>query len=121
MRLNVATWEKVKKNNEWVEETEWHDVILFGSSAKFINEYSGKGGLVYVCGKIKTRKYTSKDNIEKTKTEIFASEIKILGSGKHTADSPNESRAANTNAPAQTESAAQVNSQVDEYGDSIPF
>ena len=74
-RLTVATSEKVKKNGEWIEETEWHDVVVFGNSAEFCQKYVEKGSLVSVEGRIKTRKYTSKDGIEKRKSEIIAESI----------------------------------------------
>jgi single-strand DNA-binding protein len=81
-RLTVATSEKVKKNGEWIEETEWHDVVVFGNSAEFCQKYVEKGSLVSVEGRIKTRTYTGKDGVEKRKSEIISESItKEAGNG----------------------------------------
>lgn len=79
--FSIATTEKWKDKNtgEAKEQTEWHRISAFDKLAEIIGEYLKKGSLVYVCGKIKTRKYTDKDGVEKYATEIHASNMKMLG------------------------------------------
>lgn len=79
--FSIATTEKWKDKNtgEAKEQTEWHRISAFDKLAEIIGEYLKKGSLVYVCGKIKTSKYTDKDGIEKYATEIHASNMKMLG------------------------------------------
>lgn len=79
--FSIATTEKWKDKNtgEAKEQTEWHRISAFDKLAEIIGEYLKKGSLVYVCGKIKTRKYTDKDGFEKYATEIHASNMKMLG------------------------------------------
>ena len=79
-RLSVATSERYrdKRNGgEIVEKTEWHTVTAFGRLAEIVGEYVHKGALVYVDGKIETRKY-EKDGVERYATGIVASELRIL-------------------------------------------
>ncbi len=45
-----------------------------------MGEYVKKGTPVYVEGRLTYRKYTDKDGIEKTATDIIASEMQLLGS-----------------------------------------
>ena len=59
--FSVATYEKIKRNDVYEEETDWHRVAAFGAQAKFINEYCKKGTLVYIEGKDKNREYKNKD------------------------------------------------------------
>jgi len=79
--LELATTEKWKDKNtgEQKEATEWHRVTVFERLADICGQYLHKGSLVYVSGKIKTRKYQDKDGVEKFATEIHANEMKMLG------------------------------------------
>lgn len=79
--ITIATSSKYKnKTGEMVEETEWHRVTFFGKLAEIVGQYLKKGRSVYVEGRIKTRKYTDKDGIEKYATDIIANEMQMLGS-----------------------------------------
>ncbi len=79
----VATTESYrdKNTNEWVEQTEWHNV----SGYRYLAEKNfAKGDLVYVEGKIKNRKYQDKDGNDRYFFEILADKINIImkaGSG----------------------------------------
>lgn len=78
--ITVATSSKYKnKAGEVVEETEWHRVTFFGKLAEIVGQYLKKGRSVYVEGRIKTRKYTDKDGVEKYATDIIANEMQMLG------------------------------------------
>lgn len=83
--ITLATSSKYKsKTGEMVEETEWHRVTFFGKLAEIVSQYLKKGRSVYVEGRIKTRKYTDKDGVEKYTTEIMASDMTMLGSREGT-------------------------------------
>ena len=78
--IAIATSSKYKnKAGEMVEETEWHRVSFFGRQAEIVGEYLKKGRSVYIEGRLKTRKYTDKDGVEKYATDIVASEMQMLG------------------------------------------
>jgi len=79
--ITIATSSKYKgKDGNMVEETEWHRVTFFGKLAEIVGQYLKKGRSVYVEGRIKTRKYTDKDGVEKYATDIVANEMQMLGS-----------------------------------------
>jgi single-strand DNA-binding protein len=78
--ITIATSSKYKnKSGELVEETEWHRVTFFGKLAEIVGQYLKKGRSVYVEGRLKTRKYTDKDGVEKYATDIIANEMQMLG------------------------------------------
>lgn len=82
--LSVATtakW-KDKANGERREAVEWHRVRVTGKLAEIVKKWVIKGSLVYVSGKIVTRKYQDKDGTEREITEIRADSLKLLGSNK---------------------------------------
>ena len=79
--ITVATsrqW-KDKTSGERQEETEWHRITFFDRMAEIAGEYLKKGRPVYVEGRIKTRKYTDKDGVERYSTDIIATELQLLG------------------------------------------
>lgn len=79
--VTIATtrqW-KNKDSGERQEETEWHRVVFNGRLAEIAGEYLKKGKSVYVEGRLKTRKWTDKDGVEKYTTEIVAQEMTMLG------------------------------------------
>ena len=101
--LSVATTEtwKDKNSGEKKEKTEWHRVAIFAEGiAKAIKQYAAKGDLVYVEGKVVTRKW-EKDGVERDTTEInvdLGGVVKMLGSrgsneggGDRSADTSTES------------------------------
>ena len=71
---------KDKTSGEKQEETEWHRVVFYDRLAEIAGEYLKKGRPVYVEGRLKTRKWTDKEGVEKYTTEIVASEMQLLGS-----------------------------------------
>ncbi len=70
---------KDKTSGERQEETEWHRVVFYDRLAEIAGEYLKKGKSVYVEGRLRTRKWTDKDGVEKYTTEIFAQEMTMLG------------------------------------------
>lgn len=69
-----------KASGEKRETTEWHRVVFYRRLAEIAGQYLAKGSQVYIEGRIKTRKWTDKDGIERYTTEIEATEMKMLGS-----------------------------------------
>jgi single-strand DNA-binding protein len=79
--LSLATtrnW-KSKDSGERQEETEWHRVVLFDRLAEIAGEYLKKGRSVYIEGRLRTRKWTDKDGVEKYTTEIYGESMQLLG------------------------------------------
>jgi single-strand DNA-binding protein len=127
--VTIATtrqW-KNKDSGERQEETEWHRVVFNGRLAEIAGEYLKKGRPVYVEGRLKTRKWTDKDGVEKYTTEIVADQMQLLGSregGGAPAGDEGESRPARS-APAARPTAgkpaAKSSTGFDDMDDDIPF
>jgi single-strand DNA-binding protein len=134
--VSIATsrqW-KDKTSGERQEETEWHRVTFFERMAEIAGEYLKKGKSVYVEGRLKTRKYTDKDGVEKYSTDIIATDMQLLGSregggmggddgGGDSAPAPRARPAAA--APARSapaaKPAAKSSTGFDDMDDDIPF
>jgi single-strand DNA-binding protein len=77
--FSVATsrsW-KDKQTNEWKEETNWSDVVVWRQEA--VANYLTKGKQVYVEGSLQTRSYDDKDGKKVYRTEVVADEVILLG------------------------------------------
>lgn len=125
--LAVATTEKWKDKNsgEMKEETEWHKVSAFGRLAEIIGDYVKKGSLIYIEGKVKTRKYTDKDGVEKYSTEVKATEMKLLnGNQRDEQEPPPRQQQRQQEQPRQQQRQPrqqQRSSGFDDMDDDIPF
>jgi len=127
--VTIATsrqW-KDKTSGEKQEETEWHRVVFYDRLAEIAGEYLKKGRPVYVEGRLKTRKWTDKDGVEKYTTEIVADQMQLLGSREGMGDGGGEGggggmRSAPASRPAASKPAAQKSSTgFDDMDDDIPF
>ena len=77
--LNIATSRKyTNKQNEQVEETEWHRVTVWGKQAERCNNHLAKGRQVYVEGRLETRSY-DKDGQKHYTTSIVADTVQFIG------------------------------------------
>lgn len=65
-------------NGERKEEVEFHRCVAFGKLAEIMSSYVHKGSRIFVKGRLSTRKFTTKDNIEKTRTEIIMEDMILL-------------------------------------------
>ncbi len=79
-RLNLATNESIKDKNsgEWKDLTEWHRVVCWRNMAERAEKQLKKGSLVYLEGKISTRKWTDKDGKDNYTTEVVANYMRNL-------------------------------------------
>ena len=68
------------KNGEKIDKCEWVNVTFYRKLADVASKYLIKGSLVFVSGKMETRKYTDKNGVEKYATSIIAHDMQMLGS-----------------------------------------
>lgn len=75
--LATSEWHKDKQGNK-VEQTEWHQIVLWRSMAESAEKLLKKGMQVYVEGKLQTRQWIDKDGIKRNITEIVGESFKLL-------------------------------------------
>lgn len=68
------------KSGQKVDKCEWVNITFYRKLAEIISEYCVKGQLIYVSGKMETRKYTDKNGVEKHATNIIAHNMQMLSS-----------------------------------------
>ena len=91
IRLATTDSWKDKATGEQKESTEWHRIVFYRRLAEIAGQYLKKGSQVFIQGRLKTRKWTDKDGVEKYTTEIEATEMKMLGGKREGGDQPGTS------------------------------
>ena len=77
--FSVATGSRRKKGDQWVEESSFWDVDLWGKLGESINQYLTKGKLVAVEGSMRQDRW-EQEGQTRTKTLITANTVQLLGS-----------------------------------------
>lgn len=81
VRFSIATSESYRNTKgERVKETQWHNVIAWGTVADVVEKYLVKGSEIALEGKLIYRNYTDKEGQKKYVTEIQMNEMLMLGS-----------------------------------------
>lgn len=127
-RFSLATTEVYKtREGEKRETTEWHNIVVWRNTAKFAENYLDKGMLVYVEGKLQTRKWDGQDGATRYTTEIIADQIKILEkkstsqSGDFISDKQPQNTSETQNRK-ETDPFAEVSPELNsDFDDDLPF
>jgi len=117
----TETW-KDKATGEKREATEWHRVVLYRKLAEIAGQYLKKGSLVYVEGRLQTRKWTGKDDVERYVVEIIADDLRMLGGRPHGDESHEAGKADAASSTGTTRKSSQpALSEFELEDDAIPF
>lgn len=68
---------------EWVEDTQFVDVTLWGKTAETAGEYLGKGSPIHIEGRLKLETWED-DGQKRSKLKVVAERMQMLGKGKKT-------------------------------------
>ena len=126
-KFSLATNESYKdKEGNRVDQTEWHNVVVWRTQAEIAEKYLKKGMLVYVEGKLTHREYTDKDNQKKYFTEVVANNFQMLeskreGGGYFPSEEPGSGNANHTSMANDPAPAMADNSGGDNPADDLPF
>lgn len=125
-KFSIATDEGYKDpSGNWVDRTEWHDVVAWRNLAERAESTLKKGMMVFVEGKLSTRKWQDQNGQDRYRTEVVANYFRILnsrdqGSGGSFPGADDEPHSAVQSTTANT--AATVNEPLQESADDdLPF
>jgi single-strand DNA-binding protein len=77
--FSLATSDSYKdKNGNRVDQTEWHNIVMWRGLAESAEKYLKKGTQVYIEGKLQTRQWNDKEGNKRSTTEIVAESYVIL-------------------------------------------
>lgn len=115
-KLTVATSESIydKNTQKNIQQTEWHNVTVWGKQAENCSKYLKKGSKVAIEGAVRTESY-EKDGIKRWSTKIQAQRVEFLNShGGQNYDS-------DTNFPQNSMDETELPPPPEGLYDSIPF
>jgi len=73
LRFLLATSSSYKNSkDEWVRDTTWHNIVMWGKVAELASDKIKKGSFVKLEGKIVSRQYTDKNGAKQQTVEIMA-------------------------------------------------
>lgn len=115
--LTIATDESyMDRDGNRVDRTEWHRVSVFQKAAENCAQYLSKGSLVYVEGRIQTRKWQDQQGQDRYSTDIVANTVRFLD---RKSDRVNGGDEYTPPAPRKTKN-MQNNQQMEDYGSPFP-
>ncbi len=93
-KFSIAINQRRKKDDQWVDESHFFDIVLWGKSAEAINQYLVKGKQVGVEGQLRQNRW-EQEGQARSKVEIFATNVMLLGGGAggRQAAAPTEAKA----------------------------
>ncbi len=83
---STERWKDGEGNRQ--EHTEWHRIVAWGRLAEICGEHLNRGDKVFIEGKLRTRKWTDREDITRFTTEIEARELEMLGGRQENGGSP---------------------------------
>jgi single-strand DNA-binding protein len=89
LNIRLATTESyLNKDQERVERTDWHSVVVWGKRAEALAKILTKGSAVFIEGGLRTSSY-EKDGVKHYKVDVNATHISLVGSkGANEPDPP---------------------------------
>ena len=82
-KFSLATNESYKnKKGETVENTQWHNIVIWGAQAKIVRDYLVSGSQVLIEGRLTTNIWEDNDGKKHYRTEIIANEFLMLDKKK---------------------------------------
>ena len=76
--IGLAVNDRVKKGDQWVDETTFVDVTMWGRTAEVANEYLSKGAPVLIEGRLKLDSW-EKDGQKRSKLRVVCEKMQMLG------------------------------------------
>lgn len=77
--ISIAINRRVKKGQDWVDEANYFDVVIFGKQAETLQRFLTKGKQIAVDGFLKQERWTDQNGQNRSAIKIVANDIQLLG------------------------------------------
>ncbi len=77
--LAVNNRRRNQTTNEWEDQTEWFNILIWGDTAERVSQYITKGKSLYIEGRLQTRSWDGDDGQKHYMTEVVAQTVQLLG------------------------------------------
>ena len=107
-----------KNTGKKIENTDWHDIVMWRGLAELAEKYVKKGHKIYIEGKLKKRSWQDKENNTRYTTEIIADVMTMLSR-------PTENSNRISNPPYSNEGTpnkpSNMDKEIDKENSDLPF
>lgn len=124
--ISLAVNERVKRNDQWVEEVNFFDVTLWARTAEVAGEYLSKGSSILIEGRLKLDRW-EQEGQKRSKIKIIGEKMQMLGSrgggggGSSSGGSSFNSNTSNNQAPQNNQAQQSAPAQGPPPADEVPF
>ncbi|MCP4350692.1 MAG: single-stranded DNA-binding protein, partial [Desulfobacterales bacterium] len=80
-KMSIAVNRRKKQGDQWVDEANFFDVVIWGKRGEALQNYLVKGQQIAIEGELKQERW-EKDGVKRSKVTIEASNIQLLGGKK---------------------------------------
>ncbi len=108
---------RIANNPQFSDDANFFDVSVWGKTAAAIKDYMAKGKQVAVQGRLQQQRWTNAEGQQRSKVEIVAENVQLLGGNKTQENTPSQEAVSPTKKQ-MDDATAKLNGGVD---DSIPF
>ena len=77
--IGLAVNDRVKRHDEWVDETTFVDITLWARTAEVASEYLSKGSPVLIEGRLKLESWENKEGQKRSKLKVIGEKMQMLG------------------------------------------
>ena len=117
-KFAIAINRRRKVGDQWEDEANFFDIVLWGKQAESLNQYLVKGKQVGIDGELRQSRW-EQDGQPRSRVEISANNIQLLGGGRGGERGLESRESGSGNQPADGENAGEPIPT--EFEDDIPF
>ncbi|MDR2943228.1 MAG: single-stranded DNA-binding protein [Treponema sp.] len=79
-KFSIAVNRRKKNGDQWEDEANFFDIVIWGKQGETLNQYLKKGKMVAVDGELRQDRW-QQDGQNRSKVEVVASFLQLLGGG----------------------------------------
>jgi single-strand DNA-binding protein len=123
--ISLAVNERVKRNEQWVEEVNFFDVTLWARTAEVAGEYLSKGSSILIEGRLKLDRW-EQEGQKRSKIKIVGEKMQMLGGrggggGPSSGGDGSSGNVSNNQTPQNNETQPTAPAQGPPPADEVPF
>ncbi len=81
-RFSIATGRNRRDGDQWVEDTDWHDIVMWEEQAERAGRVLGRGDLCAVEGRLGPRSWEDAQGQKRRTVEVVAQRFQLVSSNR---------------------------------------
>ena len=119
-KFSIAVNRRKKTGDQWVDEPNFFDIVLWGRQGETLNQYLIKGKQVGIEGELRQDRW-EQDGQNRSRVEIVANNLQLLGGGAGSSAGTANNGGGGSSFGNRQENAPAADSSGDGFTDDIPF